>query len=298
MAELNFIVDQAALQTVQETKLTANFAEMEAALTEFVAPYEKLIVSEDAISTAKADRAKLRSVASHIDAYRKSVKAIYSTPLKEFEEKCKRLTGIIDKGVTNLDAQVKEFEQKKKEEKLFLLHDYFDNQRMGMNHPEYISWEQIENQKWGNVTYSVDTAHKDIDLACMQTDKDVQDIINLSSEFQLSLLDEYKKHHDIFAVFQMQERLAAQKLREKQKQAELEAQYREAKAKKAADQIKNQSNPKPAEEPKEQMFVAVYRIYGSYETIMTAQQLMNTYEIPYAFDGMAKTDKPVEAALA
>ena len=297
MAELNFIVDQNALQTIQDTKLSANFEEMETALNEFVAPYEKLIVSEDAVSSAKNDRAKLRSVASHIDSYRKSVKAIYQTPLKEFEEKCKRLTGIIDRGVTNLDAQVKEFEQKKKEEKLFLLHDYFENQQKGMKYPDYITWEQIENPKWGNVTYTVESAHKDIDLACMSVDKDVQQIIDMSSEFQIALLDNYKKTHDIFGTFHLQERLASQKLQEEKRQAELEAQYKEERAKKVAEQIKTQSNPKPQAEEKEQAYVAVYRIYGTYEDIMQAQQLLNTYEIPYVFDGMVKTDKPVEVAL-
>ena len=290
MAELNFVVDQTALQTIQNTKLSANFEEMETALNEFVAPYEKLIVSEDAVSTAKSDRAKLRSVANHIDSYRKSVKAIYTTPLKEFEEKCKRLTGIIDKGVINLDGQVKEYEQKRKEEKLFLLHDYFDNSKKNMKHPEYVTWEFVENPKWGNATYIREQAHREIDCALLQIDRDVDSIIALSSEFQLPLLDEYKKSHDIYAVFQTQERLAAQKLREEQRQAELESQYREQRAKKVADQIKNQSNPKVEEKEPEQQFVATYEVCGTYDELMSLQNLLSTLKVKYTIIGTKKVE--------
>lgn len=282
MAELNFKVDSNALQVIQNTKLDANFSEMETALKEFVAPYESLIVTEDAVSMAKSDRAKLRSIANNIDSYRKSVKSIYTTPLKEFEEKCKKLTGIIDNGVSNLDKQVKEYELKRREEKLFLLRDYFDNAQKSMKHPEYISWENVYIEKWGNVTYAVETAHKDIDNACLSVDRDVDQIVSLSSEFQTPLLDHYKQTHDVFGTFQMQERLAAQKLREEQRQRELEEQYKAKRAEKIAEEIKSQSNPKPQKEAEsEPMFMATYRICGTQQEIMSLQNLLNTLKVKY-----------------
>lgn len=291
MAELNFKVDSNALQVIQNTKLDANFSEMETALKEFVAPYESLIVTEDAVSMAKSDRAKLRSIANNIDSYRKSVKSIYTTPLKEFEEKCKKLTGIIDNGVSNLDKQVKEYELKRREEKLFLLRDYFDNAQKSMKHPEYISWEFVYNEKWGNVTYAVETAHKDIDNACLSVDRDVDQIISLSSDFQVALLDNYQKTHDVFGTFQMQERLAAQKLREEQRQRELEEQYKAQRAEKIAEEIKNQSNPKPQKEVEaEPMFMATYRICGTQQELMSLQNLLNTLKVKYMLVGTERID--------
>lgn len=291
MAELNFKVDSNALQVIQNTKLDANFSEMETALKEFVAPYESLIVTEDAVSMAKSDRAKLRSIANNIDSYRKSVKSIYTTPLKEFEEKCKKLTGIIDNGVSNLDKQVKEYELKRREEKLFLLRDYFDNAQKSMKHPEYISWEFVYNEKWGNATFSVDNAHKDIDNACMSIDRDVDQIISLSSDFQVALLDNYKNTHDVFGTFQMQERLAAQKLREEQRQRELEEQYKAQRAEKIAEEIKNQSNPKPQKEVEaEPIFMATYRICGTQQELMSLQNLLNTLKVKYMLVGTERID--------
>ena len=290
MTELNFIVDQAALQTIQNTKLTANFAEMETALKKFVAPYESLIVTEDAVSTAKSDRAKLRSFANHIDSYRKSVKSIYQTPLKEFEEKCKRLDAIIDKGVSNLDGQVKEFEQKKREEKLFLLHDYFDNQQKNMKYPDYVSWEQIENPKWGNVTYSTDEAHKDIDIACMGVDRDVQQIMDLSSEFQLALLQEYKKTHNVFDAFHLQEQLATQKKLEKERKKQLEQEY----IQKREEKTQEAETVQPEEEKPEMYYVEIIKYFGTAKEIESLNNLLRTFKAKY----MIVSCEPAEAVLS
>ena len=82
-------------------------------------------------------------------------------------------------------------------------------------------------------------------------------------------------------MFQTQERLAAQKLREEQRQAELESQYREERAKKVADQIKNQSNPKVEEKEPEQLFVATYEVCGTYEELMSLQNLLSTLKVKY-----------------
>ena len=241
-----------------------------------------MIVSEDAIGVAKSDRARIRSVSKHIDDYRKMIKNVYSEPLKAFEAKCKELTAICDEAAGNIDRQVKAYEERRREEKIFLLEEYFANAQKNMKHPEYISWENVYIEKWGNVTYAVETAHKDIDNACLSVDRDVDQIIALSSDFQVALLDNYQKTHDVFGTFQMQERLAAQKLREEQRQRELEEQYKAQRAEKIAEEIKNQSNPKPQKEAEaEPMFMATYRICGTQQELMSLQNLLNTLKVKY-----------------
>lgn len=306
MAELNFIIDQTALDTVKNTTISANFDEMKEALTEFAEPYKHVIVSEDAIGIAKADRARIRSVSSHIDSYRKAVKNVYTEPLKAFEAKCKELTAICDEAAQNIDTQVKAYEQKRKEEKLFLLRDYFDNQQKNMKYPEFIEWETIQNPKWANTTYSVENAHKDIDIACMGTDRDVQQIVDLSSEFQLSLLNEYKRTHNVFDAFHLQERLAAEKKKEEERQAEMarrkaEAEARakaeaeaRAKAKAEAETVPNDApvdmpelnveeellaEPEPvAAEPR---YITTLQVEGTAREVSSLENLLKTLRVPY-----------------
>lgn len=297
MAELNFVVDQTALQTVKNTVINANFDEMKESLTLFAEPYKNVIVSESEIGVAKSDRARIRSVSKHIDDYRKAVKNVYTEPLKAFEAKCKELTAICDEAALNIDKQVKEYETKRREEKLFLLQGFFECTQKEMTHPEYITWEWVFNEKWGNATYDMNTARTEISDACLGVDKDVEQIIALSSEFQLSLLDNYKKTHDVFGTFQMQERLAAQKLRDEQRQRELEEEYKAKRAEKKAEEIKNQSNPEPVPVQEDKMYVATYRIYGTQKELASLQSLFKNLRIRCMVLDTKETTEPVEAVL-
>lgn len=234
MAELNFIVDQTALETVKNTKLTANFDEMKEALTEFIEPYTQVIVSEDAISEAKADRAKINAVAKHIDDYRKLVKKVYTEPLKQFEDKCKELVSICDQGKNNIDYQLAEFEEKRKQEKLSFLEDYYFY-KVTKDNPEYITFKQALHPKWENKTVSLEECQKYINDTVQKVDKEVNTIRSLHSQWETSLLDEYSRTHDLLSALALNERLAekaqqeAERKRKEQeererRQAELEAQ--------------------------------------------------------------------------
>ena len=232
MAELNFQVDNAALQTIKSTELKANFAEMKEALTEFIEPYTKVIVSEDAIAVAKADRAKINAVSKHIDDYRKLVKKTYSEPLKQFEDKCKELIAICDKGKDNIDEQLNAFEELRKEEKLYALRAYYE--KASKENPEYITFDSVLHPKWMNKTTSLEECAKHIDDSIQRVDKEVKSIRNLHSQWETALLDEYSRTHDILAALALNERLtekarqeAERKRREQEererRQAELEA---------------------------------------------------------------------------
>ena len=223
MAEITFVIDQTALDTVKNTKLTANFDEMEAALTESIAPYEKLIVSEDAITEAKNDRARINKTKGNIDSYRKLVKGIYTEPLKQFEEKCKALCAICDRGLQNIDHQLADFEERRKEEKRSLLEDYFQTVCEKMAYPEYLSFEDALHPKWENKGTSLDECKKYIDERTAKVDIEVKAIRNLHSEWETALLNEYQRTLDFFAVVALNDQLtqkAQQEAERKRKQLE------------------------------------------------------------------------------
>ena len=111
MSEFSFEVRQDALDLVRSADIQANFDECKAALNEMMGPYKSLVIMEADLPQAKADRARIRRVAARIDEARKEVKRVYSEPLKQFEDKCKELTAICAEADSNIDTQVKAFEQ-------------------------------------------------------------------------------------------------------------------------------------------------------------------------------------------
>ena len=227
MGELNFVVDNTALETVRNTPITANFDEMKEGLKELVAPYRNMIVSEDAISSAKSDRARLRKVENNIDDYRKTVKKIYTEPLTLFESKCKELSAICKEASNHLDIQIKAFENKQKEEKKKALLEYFYEQASG--YADYISFAEIFNEKWLNATFSSDSAKQAINEAIAKTASDVNCICGLASPFGETLLKEYTETKDLARVIQLNTRLTEQaKAEEERLRAKLEAEKQAA----------------------------------------------------------------------
>ena len=236
MAELNFIVDQAALDIIRNTPITANFDEMKTALIELTAPYKGMIVSEDAISSAKADRAKIRKAESGIDEYRKRIKRVYNEQFSEFEDKCKELTGICKEASDNLDTQIKQFEEEKKQVKLAELEAYY--QSLDKKYPDYMDYNRVFNPKWGNATYKMETAKEEIESYVNSVDVNVAYVRSLNDEFEAVMLDALKQGKSVSEAMGISLRLKEQKEYQERKkkeaeerarrEAEIEARAREA----------------------------------------------------------------------
>ncbi len=273
MTDFTFTVDSTSLAPVQNAVIKANFDECRAALTEMMAPYAGLVVTEDGVTAAKADRARINKVAANIDDARKMVKKAYSAPLSDFENKCKELTGICTAAAKNLDDQVKTFELKRKEEKLDLLLDYFMNEPEELR--EYLPWERVANPKWGNATYGIEKAKAEIDAAIKKIGDDLETISAMHSKYEPELIQQYKSTLDIAACVRKQAELDEIERRlEERKRAEEEAKKRAAEeaAKKPEPEPMPESEPETEEVDTDEEQVKLMTI--SFTCIGTREQLI------------------------
>lgn len=246
---VDFVVEQEPLEQVKQLVLKANFEETKAALAEMVSPYQGMIVSPDAISNAKTDRAKIRKVSANIDSYRKSVKSIYEKPLKEFEAKCKELTGICDSAAGNLDAQIKRFEEEIKQAKLSEIQTYFSN--IPKKHPEYADFNRIFDQRWLNSTFRIENAQELMTNFCKAVDSDVDAIKSLDSSAESFLLSEYmngKTVSQIIAIDRQMKGAAEQKRRAEEERRIREEERKRMEAEIAAQSAQNHAETLPEQE--------------------------------------------------
>lgn len=214
---------------VRDMRITANFDEVKAWLHEVIAPYSKLVLSEADVPNAKADLARIRKVKTVLEDYRKSVKRDFMKPVTEFEERVKtELMPELYEGETNLSEQINKYVEQRKTEKLSGLRAFFDD-NIGSLAP-YLSFEQVQNPKWGNVTYTVEQAQQEIAQAMDMCADGVNAIRSLGSEFEATLLTAYAKNHDLAAVMKMNGELAETKKREAARREAEEARRREAEA--------------------------------------------------------------------
>lgn len=87
------------------------FMELVASITE---QYEGLTYTEDQMKAAKADRAKLNAMKKAISDRRIQVKKAVMEPYTKFEAEVAEVTALIEKPISMIDGQIKEYEDRTK----------------------------------------------------------------------------------------------------------------------------------------------------------------------------------------
>ena len=130
-----------------------NYDEVKQWIEDGLANYKGIVYTPDTITQAKKDRAGLNKLVDAIDTKRKEMKAHYLHPYEEFEAQAKELVAMVKTVVAEIDAQVKAYENFKKEEKQCEIKGLYET--MIGNLAGLVPYEKLHNPKWLNVTCSV-----------------------------------------------------------------------------------------------------------------------------------------------
>lgn len=193
------------LRELRSQAITTNYEEVKAWAENVASMFENIVVTEDAVSEAKKNRAALRRIQSNIGEVRKTGKEAALASYRPLENNCNELDAIIQRGVSNLDGQIKAFDEAKKAEKGERLRAFF-NQSIGeMN--DFLTFENIFNPRWLNATYAEEQARKDVICEIAKCSNAVESLRALHSEFETTLLDEFRRTHDLAACLRRNENL-------------------------------------------------------------------------------------------
>lgn len=188
--EIRMITD---LDKALPQSIAFNFDEVKTWLTENLASYKNMVVTEDEIGAAKADKAKISKLSKTISEQRIAIKKRYLEPYNDFEAKMKELSGMCDEAAKNIDVQVKAFDEKRKTEKREELKAFFES----LNQQAWLQFERIENPRWMNVTYDMETAKADIQQAVSTIAENAATITESGGEFESETFLEYQKTLDL-----------------------------------------------------------------------------------------------------
>ncbi len=129
-----------------------NYAEVKQWLEDGLADYKGRVYDDANISEAKKDRANLNKLADVIAGKRKEMKSMYLEPYSRFETESKELEAMVKNQSAEIDAQVKAYENSKKEEKLNGIKEIYAS--MIGDLAGLVPYEKLHNPKWLNVTTS------------------------------------------------------------------------------------------------------------------------------------------------
>lgn len=270
-------------------KISFNYEELKAELTEKVAFYETLVYTDDQVKDAKADRATLNKLKKTLNDERIRREKEYMQPFNEFKAQVNEIIGIIDKPIAVIDKQVKEFEDQKKAKKQKDIEELF----AGMGFQSFVTLEKIWDPKWLNASTSMKSIEEQMRSRMYQIGDDVLTLHNLP-EFGFEATEVYKQTLDINKAIKEAQRMAeiakAKAEAEAKKKAAEEA--RKAEEERKAKEIKEEQTVIAPAEPNEQAVTPsepVQSADSTPERMLVRFEVLLTTEDAYALKGFFKS---------
>lgn len=256
----------------------ANFEPLKAWALEQVSAYKGLIVEEDGIASAKTDCAKLRKIAKNASDYRISIKKEHEAKIAKTMEQLKEITDIFNGAAADIDAQVKEFDEKRKEEKRSAIGKIYTDNIQDME--QFLPLQKIWNEKWMNKGCGLDAITKEIKTLVESTQDSIKTIQLLGTKYESQMISAY------LVNFQMTDALK-KKSELEQIDAEMERRRKakeEAEQRKAEEEIREQEEPKSQEEVpqfEEPKYRLAFEVYGTHEQLTALVDYLRASGLEY-----------------
>lgn len=278
----------------QIPSLTSNIDELKSVLEVSLKKYQNLVVTEDAISDAKSDRANLNKLKKSISDERIAQKKLFLAPFEEFETKCKEVEKLINDTSSSIDVQIKAFDEMEKEAKRKEI-EFIYIQNIG-DYSKLIPLAKIYDSKWENKTFKLKDVEDAIKYIKESADIHLKQIEELGSEFTQQLKDKYFETLDITSVLAENTRLIQQKkyLEELKAKEEAERAAREnvqpVTRKQLADMVAeviDEMDNEPSEEEVDEMLAdqetisIVFRVEATREQLKALGEYMRNNNIKY-----------------
>lgn len=262
-----------------------NNEELKTAIAAKMEDYKGLVFTEETIKEGKKDRADLNKLRTAIDNERKRVKKLCMDPYNKFEQQVKEVLGLIDEPIRLIDAQIKEVELAKKEEKRVEVQKLFET----IGFQSFVTLDMIWDEKWLNATVSLAKIEEQMKTIMYQIGDAVLTIHKLP-EFSFEAMEIYKKTLNLSQAIAEGQRLAdIQKRKEEARIAreKAEEERRKAEEKKAAQEEPEQVLPPVTKEENSEVLIKEesektepvlqldFRVWGTREQLLALRNYMN-----------------------
>lgn len=186
-----------------------NYEELKGGLQESLKKYQNLVYTSQNIKEAKDDRATLNALKKSLNDEKIKIKKEFEVPYKDFEDKIKELIELVDKPASEIDKQVKIFEEAEKVKKRESIENIYA-ENIG-SYTDLIPLQQIYDSRWENKTYKETDIKKEIQDIVKKADSDIKVIAELKSEFEFQIKDTYFRTLDLGQALVEKQRLEKQK---------------------------------------------------------------------------------------
>lgn len=214
-----------------------NFDELKHEIAETIQDYEVSIYTEDMIPQAKADRAKLRKFVDAMESSRKGIKKKYLEPYEQFEREEKELVGMVQKAIDNIDQQVKDYEERRREEKTEKIREFYEENIHDIE--QYLPFERVFRPEYANASTSMKSIKQEILDKIQRVNEGLAILNEVDSKFAGDMKKVFLQTYDIGLAMAERNRLEMEEKRREEYMAEQQRrkEEREARAREEAQHV-------------------------------------------------------------
>lgn len=213
-----------------------NNEELKLEIAKAVADYQNLVITPETEKDCKDTRAKLNKLKGAIEDARKEMKRRVNDPYVLFEKQVKEVEAPINAAMANLDKQLAEIKVARQEQKRKQIREAYEK---GVA-PEWLKLESIWDDRWLNVSVSMDQITKAIDEKVKHINANLEVIANLP-EFSFEAEELYKQTLDFKGAIDRAKQMS--EIQKRKAAAEAAKKEQEKKAQEA----QNQAQEKPGD---------------------------------------------------
>jgi len=218
-------------------KISFNFDELKQELTEKVSMYETLVYTDDQIKEAKADKAQLNKLKKALNDERIRLEKEYMVPFNSFKAQVNEIISIIDKPVALIDKQVKEYEDKQKQDKMEQIKALWAE----MDVSEGLTLERVFEDRMLNVSYGMNHVKQKMLDDIKRFNRDMETLAALP-EFGFEAQQEYIRTFDLNKALAEGQRMAQiQKQKAEAERLKAEREAEQARLLKAEEEARKDS---------------------------------------------------------
>ena len=247
---------------VKQGEIINNFSAIKAQVEAKIAPFVGLVFGDDDIRDAKGTLADLRKMRTVIEDKRKAIKKQWNEPYDAFEKEVRQITEIIDRPIDEIDSQIKDFEERRKQakrEECMALVDTIVEEIESDDDRDFVkACSVVFDERWLNSTTALSEVDKNVRLQIEKVLADAKTLTEVceGDDMLTDLLVEYQGSKDLSAVLMKRKRMieqrdAAERIK-KARQAEMEARRAEQEVQAAPEPVVAPRTPQVEPQPQEQ----------------------------------------------
>jgi hypothetical protein len=172
-----------------------DYDQLKAKVLEDVSVFKGIIISEDNLDEAPKWRAELNKKAKRISDFRIAFEKDFKKRIEKSTSQLKELASFYADASSNIDVQVKEFDEKRKQEKNAAIGKIYADNIGDM--VQFLPMPKIFNEKWLNKGYALDAITKEIKAQVAAVEDGIKTIQLLGTKYESQMISAFLEAYNM-----------------------------------------------------------------------------------------------------